>query len=354
MNYNTNDNPCQEVDKARRREKITEMPQEWKQIEESAPSPLIKKVTYHKWRNIKVSAALRSIGEKERANAINECATFVKVARRNGHDIFSYANFCRQRLCSVCGWRRSAKFVTQMIPVINLLAGRGFSFVFLTLTVPNCKDNEVNNTITEILDAWRRLYRKRKYQRLWHGFCRSIEVTYSAKSDTYHPHIHVLLAVGTNYYKSVLMAEKDRKYDYKGNKLMTDFDLSLSDEWRTALKNEEYNNLSYPLQVIIEPANREHNKTIKSVTTSAAVETLKYALKIRQKDIANKTIATLLYSLSSRRLISFGGVIEEMRQRLNQSDIEDELNEDFEENQECREKEVLYIFNPSGWKILEE
>ena len=354
MNYNNSDITSQEaflqnkkLQEGKRKKQELNMPLEWQNISMSAQSKIIKQITYHKWQNVKVCAALRSIGEKERANLINECGTFVRLGKRNGHDSIKYANFCRQRLCSVCGWRRSAKFVSQMIPVTKILSGQGYKFVFLTLTIPNCYDDELNENVSMLLKGWDRLNKRRKNQRAWRGFCRSIEVSYNTKTNTYHPHIHALIACDTKYYNSVKQADAARVGDY-----MNDLELKLQEEWRQCLRIQK---LEHPLQVKLLPANRAKGHNNQSISTAAAVETLKYAYKINNKAISNKTISTLLYSLCNKRLVSFGGVIAGTRQQLNQGEIEpDSFIDESEENPQETPDNVLYIFNMNGWKIIEE
>ena len=328
---------------------------EWADIYNKVESPLVKRLTYYKWRNVKTEAALRSIGEKTKATLIDQCGTYVRIKQRNGHDIFSYANFCRQRLCAVCGWRRSAKFVAQMIPVTKLLTGKGYKFIFITLTVPNCPADAVRDTISELLKGWDRLNKKTRYKTAWKGFCRSIEVTYNAKHNTYHPHIHALIAVDTKYYRIVSAADEART----APKIMTDFELSLSSDWRAALKNPDYNKLTYPLQVSALPANRAARQSGQAVSTAAAVETLKYAFKVNHKDINNDTIAALLYGLDGRRLISFGGVIAEARKQLGQPDIDEAIVEfdnysNSDDSDSTAVAETTYIFSMNGWKIIED
>lgn len=357
-NYNSSKEPCQEVQQQQKnisrknRVKEEQLPTEWKAISESVISNLVKRVTYYKYRNVRVCSALRAIGERDRANTINECGTFLKIHTVNGIEKFAYANFCRQRLCAVCGWRRSSKFVAQMLPVLRRLEAQGFRFVFATLTIPNVEANKVSESLTKILNGWDRLSRRKAYKNNWKGFCRSIEVTYNAKRNTYHPHIHILIATNGKYYNAVRSSDSARK----SPKQMSKMELTLSEDWKNALHDEEYEELNYPLQVSLLPANRAPKRNNQAISAAAAVETLKYAVKLGTNEITNETISTFFYALSGRRLISFGGVIAATRAELGQKDVDEnveDLTDEIPEDADKEATEILYIFNPNGWKIYE-
>ena len=309
-----------------------EMPEEWQTISDGVTSPLIKKLTYYKWRNVKISACLRSIGERSRADMINECGTYAVTSVRNGHDVFKYANFCRQRMCQVCAWRRSSKFVAQMIPVCNALSAQGYKFIFITLSLRNCASDDVAADVSRLLEAWDRMSRRAKYKRAIKGYCRSLEVTYNVEREDYHPHLHILAAVDNDYFTS-------KKY--------ISHDVMLED-WKAAAR------VDYLPDVHIEKCYRGAKKNKDTSSTAAAIETIKYAYKISSKHIKNETIATIFYSLANRRLVSFGGVIEELRKQLQQSDIDDPTPDteaaavDTSQALDC-----IYIFNPNGWRIID-
>ena len=75
--------------------------------------------------------------------------------------------------------------------------------LFLTLTVPNCKGSELAATHKLLSRARLRLLHDfRPLRKVVRGYVSSEEVTYNAASDTYHPHLHILLAVSPDYFSS--------------------------------------------------------------------------------------------------------------------------------------------------------
>ena len=53
--------------------------------------------------------------------------------------LIASANFCRNRFCPTCQWRRSVKLFRQNYDCFNWIKAKypGCRFIFLTLTVPN-------------------------------------------------------------------------------------------------------------------------------------------------------------------------------------------------------------------------
>lgn len=79
-------------------------------------------------------------------------------------------------------------------------------FIFLTLTTPNVKGADLDNSIKAYNKAFKKLMERKEVKSIVKGYIRKLEVTYnldkSSKSyNTYHPHFHVVLAVNRSYFK---------------------------------------------------------------------------------------------------------------------------------------------------------
>lgn len=191
------------------------------------------------------------------------------------------ANFCKQRLCPVCNYRRS----TMMWHKINQIVSefKDNEFVFVTLTVRNCKGEELNKTINHMLDSFKRITNRRTWRKNFIGYVRGLEITYNATKDTFHPHIHILVATSENYFKS----------DY--------VDIHTLRSWWI-----ESARLDYFVQVNIEKVKNKEK---------AVAEVAKYAVKmsdILKTEISSQRLRAtqiLACCLNGRRLISTGGEI---------------------------------------------
>ena len=112
--------------------------------------------------------------------------------------LIASANFCRNRFCPTCQWRRSVKLFRQNYECFEWIKDNypGCRFVFLTLTVRNVPIDSLASRLTDMSDAWHRFTMRRDFKRLGLlGWLRVLEVTRNAHTGTYHPHFHAVLVV---------------------------------------------------------------------------------------------------------------------------------------------------------------
>ena len=114
---------------------------------------------------------------------------------------------CRVRLCPMCAWRRTLKISSNSKRIFTALETKypdRYTYLFLTLTVPNCKSDKLSATIDRLMVAFGRLMDRREVKSIVKGWYRGLEVTHnrnikSKSYDTYHPHYHVVLVVDKEY-----------------------------------------------------------------------------------------------------------------------------------------------------------
>lgn len=300
-------------------------------LAEAVESKTIKRITIHKSYNLPIIKNLASLGYNDKAQCIDECGTFVELfTDEQGVEKIARSNFCRERLCSVCAWRRQAKFLATTEPALRKIdtetAGRA-KYIFLTLTMQNCAGSALSSAITQMLKAWDRIYKRKPFSSHCKGAIRNLEVTYSKSEKTYHPHLHILALMDNVYFR-------------KGNYIETG-ELALM--WKHAL------NVDYTPVVHMESIKSSH--ACESPVLSASLEVMKYSLKTTDYAISPRVTETLMLALKGRRLISFSGLIAQARKDLKFSDIEDSSLTDDVTAEDCNARRVLYLFTPSGWKI---
>lgn len=150
---------------------------------------------------------------KERAALISKCATNLQFAESSitGHRRIKKANFCRQRLCPMCQWRLAERRRINFLKIIENLTSS--NFLFVTFTVRNCTSEEIRETIYLLLESFYKFYRNKLKKNNKKGFCngyyRSVEITYNRKNNTYHPHMHVVLAVDSSYFNQNYMKKSE-------------------------------------------------------------------------------------------------------------------------------------------------
>ena len=241
-----------------------------------------------------------------------ECGDFLLFARKHDNKLkLARANFCKSRICNMCNWRRSLKLFGQVSQVIEAIRGKGIKvrYLFLTLTVKNCKSDKLTETINNLNAGFRLLVRNDKKNKPTKiacnllGYMKAIEVTYNTKDDTYHPHIHCILAVRPSYFKS-------------GN-YMKHEDVQLL--WQKCL------NIDYAPQVNIK-AIKAGNSTPKAIAELAKYPTKIATVLSVPTDKQEEVLYTLSSAIKGRRLITFGGLFKDIKAELNLIDVEKDNN----------------------------
>lgn len=249
---------------------------------------------------------------KNKAKNFEECGTGIWVDDE-GH--ITGANFCKQRLCPVCNYRRSTMMWHKIHQIVKNFPQN--SFVFITLTVKNCAGEDLNRTIDHIVESFKRITNRRTWKDNFIGYVRGLEITYNSKENTFHPHLHILAVTNEAYFKE--------KY----------VDIHTLRQWWTQSAK-----LDYFVQVNIE---RVHNKE------KAVAEVAKYAVKmsdILENGITSqrlKATQILASCLNGRRLVSTGGVITKKAREL-----KIDLDEDYD-TFSARKSSKFYAWENGGY-----
>lgn len=232
-----------------------------------------------------------------------EFSTVVNVETGEQSRKLTAANFCRDRLCPMCQWRKSLTMFHQLSRVMDWCAENhpGDVPLFLTLTVRNCDAGSFSETIDAMAKGWT-VFRKRLEKRgAITGSFRSIEIAPNAEARQFHPHIHAIVMVPREYFA------KDgtlymRTEEWCG-------------EWASAA------GLSY--HPVCDVRRIKHDKNL----SKAVAEVAKYAVKpgdwlSDDRDTTDFMVETLSDGLAGRRLVSFSGIMAKARKALKLEDIE--------------------------------
>lgn len=218
------------------------------------------------------------------------------------------AQFCHVRLCPLCLWRKSLVWRSRFFQAWPLIE-KSFPkvrYFHLVLTYPNCEVEELRETLDLMSLAWKRMISRRDWPAI--GFFRSVEVTRNKKDGTSHPHFHVLMMVGSDYFS--------------GRTYMNINDWKVY--WASAIEwKGDYERLRHPYLRAV--------KGIKSEGVSvsqAVVEVAKYAVKfdykfctfLRKKE-GQAWLRELDKQLLGTRAIATGGVIKKF---INDADVSSE------------------------------
>lgn len=180
--------------------------------------------------------------------------------------------------------------------VVDKLRSDGYDVIHVVLTVRNVRGKMLNEQITRMYKAFSSLTHEPMLSG-WKGSLRFLEVSYNRDERSYHPHLHVLVAVRQSYFTS--------RYYVSQQKLVR--------LWRAAL-DLDYNPMVH----------------IRKCDPRAILEVAKYCVK--PFDFAACDPAETLgiyrcfdFVLHSRRLIQSYGVI---RQTIRDCKLSDTLDDE--------------------------
>lgn len=109
--------------------------------------------------------------------------------------------FCREKYCPTCAKRKSLKAYANGMRLAEHLQD-SFSFIHLVLTIQNCSIDSLRDTIKKINVKSSELFRSELCKGVFKGILRNLEISVNFENNTYHPHLHCLVAVNHSYFTS--------------------------------------------------------------------------------------------------------------------------------------------------------
>lgn len=255
-----------------------------------------------------------------------------------------HANFCHDRLCPMCMARRSLKIYSQLNQMLNYIDSSEYTFLFLTVTVPNCSGEDLDSVCDRILKSFTRMTRRKELKSILKGYFRSLEVTFNHKSYsksfmTFHPHLHAILAVPKSYFKKFYIKQSD---------WLRMWQQSYGDDSIQFVNIKKVNAADAELS--------ECADIVSIALHKAIAETGKYSVKASDylfgndddmTDFAVKHISRALYH---KQLFAFGGIFEEASRALNLEDVMSDKSDLLHINaDDVINKELAYYLVKFHW-----
>jgi plasmid rolling circle replication initiator protein Rep len=242
------------------------------------------------------------------------------------------ASFCKNRLCTMCQWRKSLVIRNQVLDLTHWHLEKHEADVplFLTLTVPSVKGEDLNKLLDEMFRAWGRLIKRKVVDRAVRSWARFLEVTYNKEREDFHPHFHVMLLVPQSYFR------KER-----GLYIPRDEWLKL---WQESMRDDRIT------QVDIRQMKTKGDGALESLVAEVAKYATKPSSYVEKNENGEyeadpQVIEHLHYGLKGRRLVGYGGMFKKIREEKKLIDVEEvdlvdvEDTSDTEENkkeEECQ------------------
>lgn len=287
----------------------------------------------------------------QKIERVSTCGDFLEFHNTNNGYKLKMANFCRDRLCPMCQWRRSLKMFSQVSRccdyIISQSEYKDVKFAFLTLTVRNSKDQDLKKTIDLMLSGFNKLTHKTKlFQKsIVLGSMRSLEITYNSYRKDWHPHLHIILVLAPEYFDSNYYLTQKRWSELWANCIDADYhpvvDIRLIKSYHVG----------------------QDVKLNHQAINSAVAEVAKYSVKgsdfLDPEDLAfSEHMVKILHpALAGRRLYGFTGIFNEVRKQLQLDDVDDgDLVhvEDESVNVEIAEQIIRYRWKAGGYAIMKQ
>ena len=240
------------------------------------------------------------------SSRVKECGNYIEFYKwQNAGLKVKTANFCADRLCPNCNWRRSLRMFAKLSKIVQSkqYLDTGYKNLFLTLTMKNCEISELHESIESIFYSFKKFVQHKAISNAVEGYFRALEITFNAKTKTFHPHLHVILAVPASYFST---------YYYLSQEKLTWL-------WQQSLAVE--------YQPIVDIRRFKNAKGI--------AEASKYTVKTDNKflkGIDNSALRILRLELGNVRLIGFGGIFRkiasELKLKINDDVVENEIPQD--------------------------
>lgn len=276
-----------------------------------------------KVRSIALSDSFKRLNKIRKSASVRECGTYLEFKRFDSGDFKLHtANFCRVRLCPLCSWRRSLKIFAQTSRIMDKLDNKSYKFIFLTLTCKNVSAMDLADTLDVLFKAYNNFNRRKVIKDSFVGWFRALEVTYNKKSNTYHPHFHVVLCAKSSYFKKHYVSQD-----------------TFATIWQECL------GVDYKPIVDV----RKFSKK-KGVS-----EACKYAVKdsdyLTKKGVAiDSVVNTLDDCLAGRRLVALGGIFKDIAKELKLDDMEDGNLINIDGEDELRD-DLGYVIEKYCWHV---
>lgn len=299
----------------------------------------------HKTNSLLLAESFARLNKLSKSERVCNCGSSLKFnVCPSGHEKrLAWSNFCRVRLCPMCSWRRSLLVAHQIKQVAHEAVKRKkIRWLFLTLTIKNCAGDDLPETITHMMNAWHKFVRRKEFKTISIGWFRSLEVTQNYSNKSYHPHFHVLVGVSPSYFKGKDYLTTERISELWQSCLKVDYTPITHVRIVKGKRNVE-NEIRILEEKGIEVGESGFSET--DLSGSAVAELAKYATKSEDFLIYNKyeyknvdrkgkmellpdldsgidedrtdeSVSVLDTSLSSRRLLAYGGLLKEVWEEL--------------------------------------
>lgn len=294
----------------------------------------IAQIKPKKLDNLRMYELAKSHLTQKMQELYRECGTFnlyISTADKEKKKMVG-GNHCKNRFCPICAWRKARKDAMALSVVMEAMhTEHDVKYLFLTLTTPNVRADDVRSEIEMMNKAFSNLFKRRNVKKVIQGYARKLEMTYDSNPlittplfekkqsyyerrglkvgdenptyDTYNPHFHVVLAVKKSYFND------SRNYIKR-------------DEWLEMWREATGDNT----------ITQVHIERIKEKQTGNAVaEISKYAAKSNEMGVSAEVFDIFYRALKGKQVIAFSGLFKEYMKLFKEGALKKYMMEDANE-----------------------
>lgn len=252
---------------------------------------------------------------QRKAERVKECGSFLSFEKyqniKKPEDFMRSlrtANFCKDKFCPICAWRKSQKLVSEMLSIFDQLDKDRYELIFMTLTMSNPPMNEIRKSLADMALSFKRLMKYKAVKVVVKGFLRSVEFVGDKTAEGYcHPHYHCLIVVNKSYFtdRTYLSQKKWREL------------------WKRALRVDylpEVNVKKIKARKFVDEFGVTHQF---SAIQSAVCEVAKYCLKSSAiKAMSDKDFKDLYIGTRNIKKYHLGGILREIKPQEQEFDFD--------------------------------
>ena len=265
------------------------------------------KFAEHKLQTNDIIFKFYETGFTKESEKIKQCGNFLEFALKENQitketkNKLAGANFCKNRFCPMCNWRRVRNITGQLKDAFSVIQEKQkVATLFLTLTVSNPDVKDLKSTIAKMNKSFKKMSETKAFNNAVLGYFKSIEILGDkTPKGQAHPHFHILLIVKESYFKKSYYLNKAQWTEMWRKSLGVEY-TPVVDVRRIKSKNENFSDID-----------------------SAIIETVKYSVK--HTELVNRSNDDFYYlytQTKGMRFISAGGILKE---HLNLIKIDEDL-----------------------------
>lgn len=273
----------------------------------------------HKLMNNDMIIKLKKCSFDKEAELVSGCGTRISfsiqehIQTKDTRRRLKKANFCKFRFCSTCNWRRNLNINRELLQAFEAVeARRSVFYLFLTLTIKNCKTSDLKATVKHMNDSFKRMSKTKAYKKTILGHFKALEIVGDKTKDgEVHPHFHIILIVSSSYFNGNYYIKHEQWIEM----------------WKKALR------VDYKPVVDVRRIKSKKTRSGKTLTAlqSAVFEVAKYSVKHTiLTDKEDDEFSSIIMQTRRMRFFSTGGILKDM---INLQKCDEELikmNEELE------------------------